>query len=210
MTDQANIHGIKNTFVSINENNKNIFLLIVKEFVRIQSTNDDINFLNTSNAGFINQINNMGTTINDLHYTIDDTFILNLSNLFNNNYKLFKMVYDLSKKRKLMQKISKQIKDVIGNESNFEKLKQIFNSFILLNLINHTISKKTINDINEFRLLEQINTINPNAENILKLYLLRSINTTTFLNAINYDIFSINILTEQEKQQIYEIFDLFF
>ena len=85
MTERANIRKIKNTFVSINENDKNIFLLIVKEFVRIQSINDNINFLNTSNAGFINQINNMGTTINDLHYTIDDTFILNLSNLFNNN-----------------------------------------------------------------------------------------------------------------------------
>lgn len=210
MTERANTYKIKKIFTCINEYNKNIFLLIVKEFIKIQSTNDDIKFLNTTNAGFINQINNIGSTINDIHYTIDDTFILNLSNLFNNNYKLFKMVYDLSRKRKLMQRISKQIKDLIGNETNFVKLKQIFNSFILLNLINYTISKKTIEDINEFRLLEQINSISPNAENILNLNLLRNNDTTGFLNAINYDTFSINILTEEEKQQIYEIFDLFF
>jgi len=109
-----------------------------------------------------------------------------------------------------MQRISKQIKDLIGNETNFVKLKQILNSFILLNLIHYTISKKTIEDINEFRLLEQINSINPNAENILKLNLLKNDDKNIFLNAINYDTFSINILTEQEKQQIYEIFDLFF
>lgn len=210
MTERANMYVIRNVFMNINEANKNIFLLIVKEFIRIQSTNDDIKFLNTTNTGFINQINNMGSTINNLYFNVDDNFILNLSNLFNNNYKLFKMVYDLSKKRKLMQRISKQIKDLIGNETNFVKLKQILNSFILLNLINYTISKKTIENINEFRLLEQINSINHNAENILKLNLLRNNDKSVFLNAINYDTFSINILTEQEKQQIYEIFDLFF
>ena len=210
MTERANMYVIRNIFMRMNENDKNIFLLIVKEFIRIQSTNDDIKFLNTTNTGFINQINNIGSTINNLHFNVDDTFILNLSNLFNNNYKLFKMVYDLSKKRKLMQRISKQIKDLIGNETNFVKLKQILNSFILLNLIYYTIFKKTIEDINEFRLLEQINSINPNAENILKLNLLKNDDKNIFLNAINYDTFSINILTEQEKQQIYEIVDLFF
>ena len=210
MTERANMYVIRIVFMNMNETNKNIFLLIVKEFVRIQSTNDDIKILNTTNGGFINQINNMGSTINNLHFNVDDTFILNLSNLFNNNYKLFKMVYDLSRKRKLMQRISKQIKDLIGNETNFVKLKQIFNSFILLNLINYTISKKTIENINEFRLLEQINLINHNAENILNLNLLRNDDKNIFLNAINYDTFSINILTEEEKQQIYEIFDLFF
>ena len=170
MTEQANTYKIKKTFTCMNENDKNIFLLIVKEFIRIQSTNDDIKILNTTNGGFINQINNMGSTINNLHFNVDDNFILNLSNLFNNNYKLFKMVYDLSRKRKLMKIISKQIKDLIGNQNNFVKLKQIFNSFILLNLINYTISKKTIENINEFRLLEQINSINHNAENILYLF----------------------------------------
>ena len=170
MTEQANTYKIKKTFTCMNENDKNIFLLIVKEFIRIQSTNDDIKILNTTNGGFINQINNMGSTINNLHFNVDDNFILNLSNLFNNNYKLFKMVCDLSRKRKLMQRISKQIKDLIGNQNNFVKLKQIFNSFILLNLINYTISKKTIENINEFRLLEQINSINHNAENILYLF----------------------------------------
>ena len=210
MTEEANMYVIRNVFMNINEPNKNIFLLIVKEFIRIQSTNNDIKFLNTTNAGFINQINNIGSTINNLHFNVDDNFILNLSNLFNNNYKLFKMVYDLSRKRKLMQRISKQIKDLIGNETNFVKLKQIFNSFILLNLINYTIFKKTIENINEFRLLEQINLINHNAENILNLNLLRNDDKNIFLNTINYDTFSINILTEEEKQQIYEIFDLFF
>jgi hypothetical protein len=210
MTEQANTYKIKKTFTCMNENDKNIFLLIVKEFIRIQSTNDDIKFLNTTNTGFINQINNMGSTINNLHFNVDDTFILNLSNLFNNNYKLFKMIYDLSRKRKLMQRIRKQIKDLIGNQNNLVKLKQIFNSFILLNLINYTISKKTIENMNEFRLSEQINSINHNAENILKLNLLRNDDKNIFLNAINYDTFSINILTEEEKQQIYEIFDLFY
>ena len=210
MTEQANMYVIRNVFMNINEPNKNIFLLIVKEFIRIQSTNDDIKFLNTTNAGFINQINNIGSTINNLHFNVDDNFILNLSNLFNNNYKLFKMVYNLSRKRKLMQRISKQIKDLIGNQNNFVKLKQIFNFIILINLINYTISKKTIENINEFRLLEQINLINHNAENILKLNLLRNDDKNIFLNAINYDTFSINILTEEEKQQIYEIFDLFY
>jgi hypothetical protein len=210
MTEQANTYKIKKTFTCMNENDKNIFLLIVKEFIRIQSTNDDIKFLNTTNTGFINQINNMGSTINNLHFNVDDTFILNISNLFNNNYKLFKMIYDLSRKRKLMQRIRKQIKDLIGNQNNLVKLKQIFNSFILLNLINYTISKKTIENMNEFRLLEQINSINHNAENILKLNLLRNDDKNIFLNAINYDTFSINILTEEEKQQIYEIFDLFY
>ena len=210
MTERANMYVIRNVFMNINEYNKNIFLLIVKEFIRIQLINDDIKILNTTDTGFINQINNIGSTINNLHFNVDDNFILNLSNLFNNNYKLFKMVYDLSRKRKLMQRISKQIKDLIGNETNFVKLKQIFNSFILLNLINYTISKKTIENINAFRLLEQINSINPNAENILNLNLLRNDDKNIFLNTINYDTFSINILTEEEKKQIYEIFDLFF
>jgi hypothetical protein len=210
MTERANMYVIRIVFMNMNETNKNIFLLIVKEFVRMQSTNDDIKILNTTNGDFINQINNMVSTINNLYFNVDDNFILNLSNLFNNNYKLFKMVHDLSRKRKLMQRISKQIKDLIGNETNFVKLKQIFNFIILLNLINYTISKKTIENINEFRLLEQINSINPNAENILNLNLLRNNDKNIFLNAINYDTFSINILTEEEKQLIYEIFDLFY
>ncbi len=106
MTERANMYVIRNVFMCMNENDKNIFLLIVKEFIRIQSTNDDIKFLNTTNTEFINQINNIGSTINNLHFNVDDNFILNLSNLFNNNYKLFKILYDLSKKRKLMQRIS--------------------------------------------------------------------------------------------------------
>jgi len=99
MTERANMYVIRNVFMRMNENDKNIFLLIVKEFIRIQSTNDDIKFLNTTNTEFINQINNIGSTINNLHFNVDDTFILNLSNLFNNNYKLFKILYDLSKKK---------------------------------------------------------------------------------------------------------------
>ena len=210
MTERANMYVIRNVFMNINEYNKNIFLLIVKEFIRIQSTNDDIKILNTTNGGFINQINNMGSTINNLHFNVDDNFILNLSNLFNNNYKLFKMVCNLSRKKKLMQRISKQIKDLIGNENNFVKLKKIFNFIILINLINYTIYKKTIENVNEFRLLEQINSINPNAENILKLNLLRNDNKNIFLNSINYDTFLIEKLTEEENQHIYEIFDLFY
>lgn len=210
MTERANMYVIRIVFMNMNETNKNIFLLIVKEFVRMQSTNDDIKILNTTNGDFINQINNMVSTINNLYFNVDDNFILNLSNLFNNNYKLFKMVYDLSRKRKLMKIISKQIKDLIGNQNNFVKLKQIFNFIILINLINYTIYKKTIEDIQQFRLLEKINSINPNAENILNLNLLRNNDKNIFLNAINYDTFSINMLTEEEKQQIYEIFNLFY
>ena len=210
MTERANMYVIRNVFMNINEYNKNIFLLIVKEFIRIQLINDDIKILNTTNDEFINQINNMGSTINNLHFDVDDNFILNLSNLFNNNYKLFKMVCNLSRKKKLMQRISKQIKDLIGNENNFVKLKKIFNFIILINLINYTIYKKTIENVNEFRLLEQINSINPNAENILKLNLLRNDNKNIFLNSINYDTFLIEKLTEEENQHIYEIFDLFY
>ena len=105
MTERANMYVIRIVFMNMNETNKNIFLLIVKEFVRMQSTNDDIKILNTTNGGFINQINNMGSTINNLHFNVDDNFILNLSNLFNNNYKLFKMVCNLSRKKKLMKRI---------------------------------------------------------------------------------------------------------
>ena len=210
MTERANMYVIRIVFMNMNETNKNIFLLIVKEFVRIQSTNDDIKFLNTTNGEFINQINNIDSTINNLHFNVDDNFILNLSNLFNNNYKLFKIVHDLSRKRKLIQRISKQIKDLIGNENNFVKLKKIFNFIILINLINYTIYKKTIENVNEFRLLEQINSINPNAENILKLNLLRNDDKNIFLNSINYDTFLIEKLTEEENQHIYEIFDLFY
>ena len=210
MTERANMYVIRNVFMNINEYNKNIFLLIVKEFIRIQLINDDIKILNTTNDEFINQINNMGSTINNLHFDVDDNFILNLSNLFNNNYKLFKMVCNLSRKKKLMQRISKQIKDLIGNENNFVKLKKIFNFIILINLINYTIYKKTIENVNEFRLLEQINSINPNAENILKLNLLRNDDKNIFLNSINYDTFLIEKLTEEENQHIYEIFDLFY
>lgn len=210
MTEQANIHAIKKLFMSMNGNDKNIFLLIVKEFVRIQLTANNIQFLNTTNGGFINQINNIGSAINNLHFNADDTFILNLSNLFNCKYDLFKIVYNLSKKRKFIDRFTRKDKDLIGNETDFTKLKQLFNYIILLNLINRTIFEKNVEDINDFKLLEQINSINPNAENILKLYLLRSNDTTAFLNAINYDTFSMNVLTEQEKQKIYEIFDLFF
>lgn len=74
------MYVIRIVFMNMNETNKNIFLLIVKEFVRMQSTNDDIKFLNTTNSGFINQINNMVLTINNLYFNVDDNFILNLSN----------------------------------------------------------------------------------------------------------------------------------
>lgn len=80
MTERANMYVIRIVFMNMNETNKNIFLLIVKEFVRMQSTNDDIKFLNTTNSGFINQINNMVLTINNLYFNVDDNFILNLSN----------------------------------------------------------------------------------------------------------------------------------
>ena len=74
------MYVIRIVFMNMNETNKNIFLLIVKEFVRMQSTNDDIKFLNTTNGDFINQINNVVSTINNLYFNVDDNFILNLSN----------------------------------------------------------------------------------------------------------------------------------
>ena len=80
MTERANMYVIRIVFMNMNETNKNIFLLIVKEFVRMQSTNDDIKFLNTTNGDFINQINNVVSTINNLYFNVDDNFILNLSN----------------------------------------------------------------------------------------------------------------------------------
>ena len=80
MTERANMYVIRIVFMNMNETNKNIFLLIVKEFVRMQSTNDDIKILNTTNGDFINQINNMVSTINNLYFNVDDNFILNLSN----------------------------------------------------------------------------------------------------------------------------------
>jgi|688.fasta_scaffold10198_7 hypothetical protein len=210
MTELANIHAITSHLNKLKTTkNFNHFLLITKEIIRVQSSDKNIRVLNTSNANFVNEITGtMGTNINNLYFNASDINMLNISNLFNNDYKLFKFVSQLMNKQTLIKKISRQINNLVNNNDSLARLIKTFNYIILFKIMHTTLSKKTIENVHEFKLLDQLNEITATSETIFKLYLLRNNDITIFLNSINYDSFSMN-LNEIEQEQICEILTLF-
>lgn len=75
------------------------------------------------------------------------------------DFNVFMELLRLMTKTAYVKKMSKIMKEIVNNEDKLEKMRETFNTIILINLIQRRLEKKTHNQISHYQLFEKINEI---------------------------------------------------
>lgn len=180
--DDNHKHYIRKDFEKLNENTKKKFLVL-------------LNFLIKFEIKIINNINNK---------------ILIIKDNFNENIEIFKnkeiylFIKNTCNKYKKVKGMDKTMNKYISIEDKIKYLK-IYKTIILFNLIIKRLDKKTLEEINEYKLNEKLEKIDKKLLNF---------NLGEKNENFNYYIYIIDFvnnvyINEEIYNKIYELYELF-
>lgn len=89
------------------------------------------------------------------------------------HFGIFVEIYKLMNKTSMIKKMNKSMKELITNEDKLEKIRNTFNTIILINLIRNQLEKKTQQQIKNYDLFNKLysidNKLTLNIETIVHL-----------------------------------------
>jgi hypothetical protein len=151
--------------------------------------------------------------LEQLKETLDKSEI---SNVYK-TYDLFNQLKTYSTKSLPIKKLH-SVFDKDGNSSEFnEALIRLFNVVFLVNLIQKRLKKKTIEELDDYKLIDKMAHIHPELINFLSLNKLSSVETNKefeknveeYISYDDIDFDELYKLYENNYKSIYQLFDLF-
>lgn len=176
-----------------------IINLQIKHGVDLLKVSDDV----------VEQLANYSSIVKEDYRDLSDVY---------ETYALFNEIKNCTTKTAFVKKLRPAFDDESSSAEFKDDLKKLLNVVVLVNLIRKRLKGKTIQELNDYQLVEQMNGINPHLIHLFALDKIKQFanddDITTFAKEeyVTYD--SVNFeelykLYDERYPAIYELFDLF-
>lgn len=189
---------IQQKFTKLTPQTRQSFLRLIQELHRLYP------FLFSNNGGSINFISNYRGDEIDMNnlWVLSSLFLNRVS--FDEFYKIF------NKKMGVKITINKELKELLIKNEKLDEFKKTIKGVVLFNMIRNKIAKKTMKNINDYRLFDNLKGIYINLEQILnkptdeylKDYMTNIYNYTNSLTFLN-------VLSDENYDTVYKVIDNF-
>lgn len=202
-----NIYAIHSILQKMKDNKRDRLFSLTNLILKHQ-TDNGFTLLNASDE-VAEQLQNYS------QITKDD--YLELSEIYG-EYAIFNKTVGLTTRSTFIKKINPTFDDLIPDGESKDEFKKLCNACALVNLLQKRLKNKTIEELNNYRLLNKLNAIDSHLTEILAIQQLSSFTTDEQLSSFakeeytTYDdiiMAKLKTLVETNGQRIYDLIDLF-
>jgi hypothetical protein len=187
-----------------------------KRFRLFSLTNLILNHQNEYGFNLLNTTDEVSDILQNYSQITKEQY-LELSHIYG-EYHIFNKIKTLTTKSTFIKKINSTFEDFITDSDAKDEFKKLCNALALVNLLQKRLKGKTIEELNNYRLLNKLHEIDTQLTNFLAIEQLSSFTTDDQLASfskeeyLTYDDINIpklKVLVENNGQRIYDLIDLF-
>jgi len=180
-------HAIFKTFTELNDDKKENFVYFTKALLIHQNEH---NF----------KLLKCPASTNNLEPT-------NICNIYTSSWTLYEDISKIFNKSKgCLKTLSPYLKNALEDTTDKENLLRFFRMVVMHNLIKKSLKHKKVEDVESYALLQQMNQIKPMLPNTLQLHLNTDEQITECINNYKLNIGCLITLTDEEYNNLYDLF----
>lgn len=201
-----NLYAIHSVLQKMKDSNRNRFFSLSNLIIDFQQKNNEV-LLNV-NENQIEQLSN--------YETIEKEEYSELSHIYS-SFALFNEIKKLTTRTTQIKKLNTIIDEALTNQESKDELKKMLNVCVLCNLLSRRLNKKTIQELNDYKLIAKLSQIHPNLCEWLDMQKIINFNTDEELinfvknQYVTYDAINFEGLYSIYEEEFYnKIYDLIY